>query len=168
MESVHFKNIFNSFLTTLVSVIKEKLDRFNIEFSNNKKLLLLESHINTDLKKPIAVVQMNSECLTLSDGTSLEWEKVQNFQDLLRCLEFIECQEEKRDNEFISIKWGLVDFESRASELEEISSDRELRFNRKRFPYALRILEKRHDCNFGVTWNDVDDILYEFCKLGQS
>lgn len=168
MESVHFKNLFNSLLTTLVSVIKEKLVGFNIEFSNNEKLLLLESHINTDIKNPITVVQMNSECLTLSDGTSLEWEKIQNFQDLLRCLEFIECQEERRHSEFISIKWGIVDFESRASELEENSLDTELRFNRTRFPYALRILEDRHDCNLGITWNDVDDVLYEFCKLSQS
>ncbi len=81
MESVHLKNLFNSLLTTIVSVIKEKLVRFNIEISNNKKLLLLESHINTNFKKPIRVVQMNSKCLTLSDGTSLEWEKIQNFQD---------------------------------------------------------------------------------------
>ena len=107
---------------------------------------------------------MTSECLTLSDETSLEWEKIQNFQDLLKCLEFIECQEERRHNEFISIKWGIVDFESRASELEENSTDTEIKFNRTKFPYALKILEERHDCNFGITWNDVDDVLYEFCK----
>ena len=37
MESSHFENLFNSLLTALVSVIKEKLVGYNIEFSNNEK-----------------------------------------------------------------------------------------------------------------------------------
>ena len=164
MESVHFRSLHNSLLNSLISVIKEKLGVFKIETDNQDKPLLIESYVDTDIKKTVRVIQMDSGCLTLSDETSLKWEKIQNFQDLLKCLDFIEYQEKKRNNEFIFIKWGIVDFESRASELEENLSDTELKFNRTKFPYALRILEERHDCNFGITWNDVDDVLYEFCK----
>lgn len=168
MESLHFKNLFNSLITNMISVIKEKLGESKIELNSNENSLLLERNFNTNIKKPIKVVHINSEYLTLSDGTSLEWEKIPNFEDLLKCLEFIEYREKKIASEFISIKWGIIDFESRASELEEDSSDTELKFDRLRFPHALRILEERHDCNFGITWNDVDDVLYEFCKVSQS
>ena len=165
MESIHFKNLYNSLTITLISVIKEKIGRSIIDINYKDKLLLHDSPVHTDIKNPIKVKHLSSEYLTFSDETSLEWEKIQKFEDLLKCLEFIEYHEKKRSDEFISIQWGVIDFERRASELEEVLSDTELKFDRSQFPYALKVLEDRHDCNLGITWNDVDEILYEFCKL---
>jgi hypothetical protein len=168
MNSLHFRNLFEALSTTLISVIKEKIGEHKIENKDNDKYLLLENPINTNIREQVKVVTLCSECLILSNETSLKWEEIKNFENLLKCLEYIEYWKKKKSDEFISIKWGIMDFECRASEIENATFEPSLKFDRSKFPFALKVLENRHDCNFGITWHDVDDILYEFCKIGQS
>ncbi len=63
----------------------------------------------------------------------------------------------------ISIKWGVADFEDRASSRE--ANNRHLKYNRSKFPHALSEMGRLHDCNNGITWDTVDYFLDEYCNL---
>lgn len=73
----------------------------------------------------------------------------------------------------IRLIWTVDDFESKAQENEEVYPDEgdeyseecPMLYDRSKFPYALSIMKDRHDCNCGVTWETVDDLLDEYCKL---
>jgi hypothetical protein len=76
----------------------------------------------------------------------------------------------------ISLKWNIEDFESRAQEKEEVfpdmgdeySDENPMLYDRSKFPMALSELERRHDCNYGVTWETIDYLLDEECLIIQT
>ena len=71
----------------------------------------------------------------------------------------------------IRIEWGVEDFEGRAIDKETMADEREeydepiLIYDRSKFAFALSIMEHKHDCNYGITWDTVDYFLDEYCKL---
>ena len=75
--------------------------------------------------------------------------------------------------ETISLVWGIGDFEGKAQELEEIYPDNgdqytdenPMLYDRSKFGEALQLMERRHDCNYGVTWETVEYFLNEYCRL---
>jgi hypothetical protein len=164
MNSLHFKPLCETLSNTLIAVIKDLIGSREIEINEHEKKLQLIDRMSILDKKQINVQHLCYDYITLSDTTRLKWEEGQNFENLLKCLEYLEYLEEKHADDHFSIKWGLIDFENRAVEIESDLADKSFHFNRSKFPFALKVLEERHDCNYGTTWQDVDEVLYEFCK----
>lgn len=75
--------------------------------------------------------------------------------------------------ETISLVWSVGDFEGKAQELEEVYPDegdeytdeKPMLYDRSKFSEALSLMERRHDCNYGVTWETVEYYLNEHCCL---
>lgn len=73
----------------------------------------------------------------------------------------------------IRLTWSAEDFESKAQEKEDIdledgeeySEDFPMLYDRSKFSNALSIMKDRHDCNIGVSWDTVDYLLDEYCKI---
>ena len=73
----------------------------------------------------------------------------------------------------IFMVWSIGDFETIAKQLEDVDTDAEeqytdenpMLYDRSKFSEALYLMERRHDCNYGVTWETVEYYLNEYCRL---
>ena len=61
-----------------------------------------------------------------------------------------------------SIQWSVEDFEMKAWDM--CGDDWENIYDKEKFPAALVVMIDNHDCNNGVTWDDVEYYLDEYCK----
>ena len=62
-----------------------------------------------------------------------------------------------------SVSWSVVDFESRARHIENTLGIRV--YKRENFKDALGTMIRKHDCNYGITWDTIDSYLDELCKI---
>lgn len=75
------------------------------------------------------------------------------------------------DDDLKSITWGVVDFQERASEREEVFQwdnaleEKPTLYDREKMPDALAQMISKHDDNLGITWSTVDYYLDERCKF---
>lgn len=165
MNSIHFRNLFDTLSSTIVSVIKEKIGRFNIQTCDTEKSIIILNPTSEKYDETINVKMLSSESIVFEDNTSIVWDGIKNFNDLLLILEYVEEWLKMKANESIQIEWSIYDFEDRASEIEESTKGNHQLFDRSKFPFALKILEDHHDCNYGISWDNVDDYLDEYCRL---
>lgn len=61
------------------------------------------------------------------------------------------------------IWWSFDDFEMQAQELEENFPEK--KYDRSLFLDTLELMLRRHDPNFGTTWQDVQYFLDEYCLI---
>lgn len=167
MDSIHLKKLSDSLASLILFEIKEKIAGY-YNITKNEKTLITLSTIIEKYGKQINVKIISSEFIKLENDESITWEEIRNINDLLIILEFLEKKKKTKKNNSIFIEWSICDFETRASEIEERENVRNILFDRSRFSFALKILEDRHDCNFGINWHDLDDILFEFCCIRES
>lgn len=65
-----------------------------------------------------------------------------------------------------SIKWSIEDFEDIAIIGEECEDGIiKTIYDRSKFQYALELMIREHDCNYGIVWETIEDYLDEYCKL---
>ena len=67
-----------------------------------------------------------------------------------------------------AIAWSVEDFESVAYDIELVESDHAEAtplYDRSKFPDALRTMIRKHDANFGITWDTVEFWLNELCRI---
>jgi hypothetical protein len=165
MNSTHFKNLFDTLSSTIISVIKEKIDRCNIQLSENIESINISYQTGEKHFETSKIKILSSELIELENNTSIDWEQIKDFNDLLLILEYVEDWFKMKADESFQIEWSIYDFEDRASEIEERTNDNNPLFDRSKFPFALRVLEKHYDCNFGVSWDDIDNHLDEYCSI---
>jgi len=165
MNSTHFRNLFDTLSSTLVSVIKEKIDRYYIKPAETEKSISILNPANEKYGLPIKISKLSSDSIVLEDNTSIGWEEIKNFNDLLLILEYVEEWLKTKAKESIHIEWSIHDFEDRASAIESRKKGKRILFDRSKFSFALKILEHHHDYNNGICWDDVDYHLEEYCKL---
>jgi hypothetical protein len=166
MNSIHFRNLFDTLSSTIISVIKEKIAHYNIQTLNTEKSIIILKPSRERYIETKRVKMLSSELILLEDNTPLVWEEIKNFIDLLSILEFVEEWSKMKANESFQIEWNICDFEDRASEIEESTNGENIPlFDRSKFPFALKILEDHHDCNLGISWDDVDDHLNNYCRF---
>lgn len=169
MNSTHFKDLFEILSRTILSVIKQKLSRYNIRTSENEEFIFIFNPKSKKCFEPKKIKMFSSELIEFEDNTSVEWEEIKNFNDLLSILEYVENWLKIKANEFIQIEWSIYDFEDRAKEMEENENgETNQLYDRSKFPFALKIFEEQHDYNLGLCWADVDFHLNEYCKLDDS
>lgn len=75
-----------------------------------------------------------------------------------------------------SITWDVFDFETRAREKESSESGEDFDdldievpeefklYDRTKFQEILIYMIRKHDCNNGITWDDIDYYLDRFCE----
>jgi len=169
MNSSHFRKLFETLtetlISTIVSVIIEKIDRYHIQISDTEKTIIIQNPTLEKKKETIKVKMLSSDSIVFEDNTSLNWDKIENFYDLLLILEYVEDWLKVKADESIQIVWSIYDFEDRAAEIEENTNANNLLFDRAKFPIALKILEDYHDYNLGICWDDVDDHLNQYCRI---
>lgn len=83
----------------------------------------------------------------------------------------------------IFLEWCLEDIESRALEMEESEDDDYVEefneqgntinapkplYDRTKFTDVLSLLDARHDCNYGVTWETIDHALWAYARLNEN
>lgn len=165
MDSKHFRNLYETLTSTIVSVIIEQIGRYHIHTNGKEKSIIIRNPTPEQYAETIKVKMLSSDSIVFEDNTSLGWDKIENFNDLLLILDYIEDWLEIKANESIQIEWNIGDFEDRASEIEESNSGNDPLFDRSKFPLALKILEDHHDYNLGICWDDVDDHLNQYCRF---
>lgn len=160
MNSQYFEKILDTLSEAIIFNIKQKIGKYHLHIDKTESVLIKE---NSPLSNNSFTVKfVSSEFILNQDNENISFEDIKDVRVLLSILSYVEKCVDKKSKEFIQIEWGILDFESRASEMEEIS---EVVFDRSKFATGLKILEKRHDCNFGINWNDIDDILNEYCRF---
>jgi len=164
MDSTHFKNLFDTLNQSLVKVIKEKIGRHNIWPLEAEVPLLIFNPINGVEKKLRKIKKLTSESVLFNDDITLDLTEINDFNDLILILKYIEDWLEKRKTESIQIEWSIQDFEERATEIEE-RENKQILYDRAKFQFALKMLKKHHDCNWGITWDHIDINLNEYCTL---
>jgi hypothetical protein len=163
MNSQYFEKIVDTLTEAIISNIKQKIGNNHLQIDKNElRHINKNSHISND---SFSIKCISSESIITSDNESISFEEIKDVRVLLSILAYLEIWYNKKSKEFIQIEWGIIDFESRASDLEENNEKSKVIYDRSKFAMGLKILEKRHDCNFGVCWNDIDDILDEYCRL---
>lgn len=66
-----------------------------------------------------------------------------------------------------SVIWSVEDFESRAIHQLDLGDDDETwkeKYDETKFDEALMQMIHDHDCNYGITWNHIDEYLDQYCK----
>ncbi len=61
-----------------------------------------------------------------------------------------------------SIQWSVEDFEMKAWDI--CGDDWENVYDKNKFQAVLVEMIDNHDCNNGVTWDDIEYYLNEYCK----
>lgn len=69
----------------------------------------------------------------------------------------------KHRDGYLGVYWSIADFELSAQNVEE----GEVLYDRTKFPEALESMIRKHDCEFGITWEHVRYWLNTYCKLKQ-
>lgn len=98
---------------------------------------------------------------------------LENFLNEICDAWFHQKDEPAKYPETISLVWSIGDFEGKAQELEGVYPDEgdqytdetPMLYDRSKFGEALQLMERRHDCNYGVTWETVEYFLDEYCRL---
>jgi hypothetical protein len=141
--------------SSFVRIIKEKI---------GKRILHVNDSDNALFYNQKKIISLSSEMLVFDDGSSLHWDQTTSLHDLVSVLIWVEDYLKIEEQNWISIKWSIYDFEEVAQQKEK---DENLEvgaiYDRSKFGDALRLLEKNHDCNYGITWNDIDHYLDEYC-----
>ena len=146
-------------ISSLVQIIKEKigLGVINIDRNEQGQVLYYEQR---------KVKSLSTEMLTFEDDTVLTWNNVSDLNELVNILVWIEHWLKAQEKKWISIRWSVYDFEDIAQQKEKDQNhDLGTIYDRSKFADALHLLGEKHDCNFGITWSDIDHYLDEYCKL---
>ncbi|WP_139279556.1 hypothetical protein [Tangfeifania diversioriginum] len=131
---------------------------------DGRKLFVIQT-TSEKLVKSSYIKALTSESIILRNNVHIEYEHINNIYKLLEILEFIEQYEKNEINSSFIIEWSTFDLEVYASEIEEKMNNSKLLYDRNRFPFALKMMEKRYDCNNGITWIDIENHLNEFCRI---
>jgi hypothetical protein len=139
------------------------MGNYHLQFDKNELF-----QINTNDSKSIdslKIKRISQEYIMTLDGETIDYEEIKDVRLLLWILAYTEKWQNKKSNDFIQIEWGIIDFESRASNLEEKYGNSRVIYDRSKFSFGLKMLEEMHDYSLGICWGDIDYILNEYCRL---
>lgn len=165
MEHSHYKKIYESLKNGLKASIKVKIGNSSILPMERKQSLYINNPAEKRIKNLIEVRELTQNTVIFKDDSTVNLTDLENFEDLLDVLKYVELWLNEKKTETIQISWSIQDLEIRASELENAKNCGCNLYDRKKFPIALNKLEKNHDCNQGITWEHIDYYLYEYCSM---
>jgi hypothetical protein len=165
MNSTNFKYILDALSNTIITSIKEKMNILYCLSCNTEKSLLIKNPSSTNISELIKVKEITTDSLLLENDVLIKINKVNEINDLIKILKYVEDCLEVNKAETISIEWSILDFENRALLIESKTNINNKLFDRTKFPYALKMLKKHHDCNYGITWDKIDSNLEEYCTF---
>ena len=125
-------------VSSLLRIVKEKIGYRVFNIDNSNSLFLGKKKIKS----------LSCDSIIFEDESSLLLDNVSDIYDLVSILIWLEDWIKAEELNWISIRWSIYDFEDVAADNEErenvqIGSI----YDRSKFLFALKMLDKHHDCN---------------------
>jgi hypothetical protein len=155
--------MLNDLNETVLFNIKEIVNKKAIYISDSNPLILKYTENNSN--NLFSVSKISSVSIFNKNNDEVYFEDIKDIRILLSILKYLESLKQQQKDDFIQIEWGIIDFETRALEIEQDSKINRKIFERSKFAQGLKILEDMHDCNFGISWDDIDYVLENYCKF---
>lgn len=156
MDSKSLHDISQTVKKSVIASIKNKIEGHHIKVEKDKLKII---HSSSEQHPKLFHIKMLSPEIVSREEFSVKYEDINNINDLLKILEFVEKWEEDRIKDTFVIEWNTFDLEEFASEMEDEQNNSNPLYDRKKFHLALKMMEKRYDCNYGITWIDIENHL---------